>query len=115
MFQDYEGIPEDFISESWISEDIWELINSDVDLDIFEAFISWRGMSYSLSETISDMEEAYHGEWDSEEDFAENLFDECYLRDVPKDVMYYIDYKKFARDLFMGDYYYSDGYVFACY
>lgn len=35
-------------------------------------------------------------------DAAEELFDECYLQDVPESVRAYIDYDKFARDCEMG-------------
>lgn len=40
----------------------------------------------------------------AEEDFqnyAEELFDECYALDVPDNLKTYIDYEKFARDLEM--------------
>ena len=60
----------------------------------------------------SDFEDAYCGEYDSEVAYAEELFDECYLHDVPESVRFYIDYEKFARDLFITDYYFSNGYVF---
>lgn len=54
---------------------------------------------------VSNFEDHYHGEWDSEVAYAEDLFDECYLRDVPESVRGYIDYEKWARDLFLSDYF----------
>jgi antirestriction protein len=57
-------------------------------------------------------EEAYQGEWDSEVDFAENLFDELYLHELPSHVQSYIDYEKYARDIFIDGYTFEDGYVF---
>lgn len=62
---------------------------------------------------IDEYEEAYQGEM-STEDFAAQLADECYLggKDVPQWVVSYFDYEKFERDLFMGDYWENDGYIF---
>lgn len=60
----------------------------------------------------SDFEDSYCGEHDSEAAYAEELFDECYLHEVPESVRSYIDYEKFARDLFITDYYFANGFVF---
>jgi antirestriction protein len=59
-----------------------------------------------------DFEDAYCGEYESEVAYAEELFDECYMHDVPENVRHYIDYEKFARDLFLSDYYFTNGFVF---
>ena len=47
--------------------------------------------------------EEYCGEYDSERGYARQLMDDCY--EVPEYLQYYIDYDKFARDLFMCDNY----------
>ena len=60
----------------------------------------------------SDFEDAYCGEYDSEVAYAEELFDDCCLHNVPKSVRHYIDYEKFSRGLFITDYYFTNGYVF---
>lgn len=78
------------------------------DYDAAAVYIGWAG-----SWSKSNFEDAYNGEWESEAAFAENLFDECYLHEVPDFAKNYIDYEKFARDLFRGgDYTFEDGYVF---
>jgi hypothetical protein len=41
----------------------------------------------------------YEGEL---KDAAEELFDECYLSDIPESVRNYIDYAAFARDCELG-------------
>jgi len=69
------------------------------------AYINWRG-SFSQS----DFEDSYQGEYEDEESFAESIVDDLY--NIPDSLQGYIDYEKFARDLFMGDYYYEDGHVF---
>ena len=46
----------------------------------------------------------------SEEDFAYEIIEECY--NLPEFAKTYFDYEKFARDLFMCDYWFDDGFVF---
>lgn len=60
-----------------------------------------------------DFEDAYCGEYDSEQAYAEELVDElgC-LERMPENLRWYFDYEKFARDLFINDYYFVNGYVF---
>jgi antirestriction protein len=53
---------------------------------------------YSV-EDLEHFEDSYIGEYDSFLDYATNIFDECYLHNVPENVASYIDYEKFARDL----------------
>lgn len=61
----------------------------------------------------SDFEDAYCGEYDSEVAYAEALVDDVgYLSEMPESLRCYFDYEKFARDLFITDYYFSNGYVF---
>ena len=62
---------------------------------------------------ISDFEDNYEGEYDSEEDFATHIVNESYdLERMMGNLSYYFDYKAFARDLFISDYIFEDGYVF---
>jgi antirestriction protein len=117
MFQDYENIPESFISESHIDDEFWPFYEefSQMDENRQEAlliFSSDFGYKLTDSDIIEKFEESYQGEWNSEEDFAQNLFNELYLHEVPEFMQYYIDYEKFSRDLFMGDYSYYNGHVF---
>ncbi len=68
--------------------------------------------------TGDGFKEAYHGQWDSEEDFAENLAEETMK--IPEHLQYYIDYEKLARDLFIDEYFSAEGegckvYVFSRY
>ena len=65
-------------------------------------------------EDLDRMSDAYVGVYDSEEDFAEEIVSDCYdLEKTMGDLACYFDYEKFARDLFMCDYYFgSHGTVF---
>ncbi len=70
--------------------------------DAYASYANNVGIEYA---TESDFDDNYNGEWDTEEAYAENLWDECYDNDIPEHAKGYIDYARFARDLFMGDYY----------
>jgi len=110
MYQDYEDIPAAFISESWVSEMLWEMPD-DIDIEALGAFMDNYGINADDSDLFDKFEESYQGKWDSFEQYAEQWFDDVYLHDVPDHIRYYIDYEKFARDLEM-DYAYIGGYVF---
>lgn len=55
-----------------------------------------------------DYDEQYNGSWGSEEEFAQQLYEDCY--DIPDHLSAYIDWEKLTRDIMM-DYssYYVDG------
>lgn len=120
MFQDWENIPSALISESWISDNIFEVINAVSDLNDTEqeAFYIWlndgsRNIDTDdINSLIESFRDDYQGQYNSEEDFAYEIVEECY--DLPEFAKTYFDYEKFARDLFIGDYWYEDGFVFRC-
>ena len=113
MYQDYENFPESWYSESGIDEDTFDKIIKFAELDeddqeAYEAFVD------SFSEDDFDtFKERYMGKWDSEEAWAEHIIDECYdLIGMMGHLASYFDYKAYARDLFIDDYYFTDGFVF---
>lgn len=118
MFQDYENFPESFYSESSLDEDTFDKIQEFAELDenereAFEAFLDLRCDS-GLS--VDDFREAYQGEWDSEEEFARNIVEECGMLDnVPESLKDYFDFERYADELFRYDYDFQDGYVFRSY
>lgn len=67
-------------------------------------FAEYEGIEYA---TLERFEEAYAGEWDSEEDYAQDLAEET--MDIPEHLSFYIDFERLARDLFINDYYSADG------
>ncbi len=60
---------------------------------------------YSIDDAQTFIENHYHGAYDSEVDFAQTIFEECYSDAIPKNLIYYIDHDKFSRDLFINDYF----------
>ena len=113
MNQDYECFPSVWYSESGIDEDTFDKIieyadMDDDDRDAYEAFTDSFG-----NESFESFKERYMGKWDSEKDFAEHIVDECYnLDDMMGHLASYFDYDAYARDLFIDDFYFSNGYVF---
>ena len=60
---------------------------------------------YSIDDAQRCIEDNYHGAYDSEVDFAESIFEDCYGHAIPQNLIYYFDYEAFARDLFINDYF----------
>lgn len=60
-------------------------------------------------EYADGFEDDYCGEYGSEQDYAEQLIDDCYnLDEMMGSLAYYFDYEKFSHDLFIGDNYSID-------
>lgn len=52
----------------------------------------------------SSFEDAYRGEYSTEQEYAEQLIDDCYDLDrIMGNLAYYFDYQAFTRDLFISD------------
>lgn len=80
----------------------------DEEREAYEAFINYYGEG-----TIEEFRERYEGHWDTDEEFADYLLSSLY--DIEKtmgDLARFFDYSAFARELFMTDYVWEDGYVF---
>lgn len=93
---------------AWLAEDE---DMADVKIEFMENF------GYDdVDDARSGFEDRYMGEHGSLYDYAVQLFDECYLHDIPESVRNYIDYAKFARDLqYSGDYVVlGNGHIFSC-
>lgn len=120
MFQDWEYIPSVLIGESWLADNIFEIIEavsnlSETQQEAFGVWLNYTSRdiaSEDIDDLISSFEDEYQGEYKDEEDFAYDIVEQCY--ELPEFAKTYFDYEKFARDLFIGDYYYEDGYVFRC-
>ena len=118
MAQDFEGFPREWYTEGFMSEREFDLIKEFAELDdkereAFEVYVSAFGSSKDDCGIFDDFREAYQGEWSSEEEFAEQLAEDCCMLDnVPESVKVYFDYAAFARDLFISDYYFDSGFVF---
>ncbi len=118
MAQDFEGFPREWYTEEFMSECEFDLIREYAELDddereAFEVYVSAFGSSRDDSTIFDNFREAYCGKWSSEEEYAEQLVDDCcMLEGAPEFLKSYFNYAAFARDLFINDYYFESGYVF---
>jgi len=107
MFQDWEGIPNNLISECHLDEDFFDYMEavktSHLDPEVFLA-------GAALDIPYDKIEETYQGEWRSDEDFVTNLLDTTDgIPDLPNYI--HIDWAGTTRDI-MIDYGESEGHYF---
>ena len=67
----------------------------------------WEAVAlyYSNCRELDSFEEAYSGVYESEEDFAYETAQEIYSKEQLGVLDIYIDWERYARDLFIGDYF----------
>ena len=114
MFQDGENIPDSLCGES-MGEKGFNNIKKYCELcEEYDVFAVYDFLELFMPEDLDRMPDIYVGVYDSEEDFARELVNECYdLEKTMGDLANYFDYEAFARDLFINDYCFgSHGTVF---
>lgn len=115
---DYEGFGKIQLDEYEPLAEISRLaLLSEAHGEAFTAYASYVGNENATEESFQD---AYRGHWDSELDYARDLFDELYAHELAEHLRYYIDYEAFSNDIFIDGYFStkaSDGgvYVFSEY
>jgi len=99
MFQDWEGIPDGCITESSLSDDLWEWLELDeYDREMVAAYRD----GVDESACIEDIRDCFLGTADSARDYAEQFADDVgLLESVPDNLRGYFDFDAFARDLFL--------------
>ena len=108
MYQDYENMPGSLYSESMGEKGFEKIMEycelcDEYNVSAVDDFLEWF-----RPEDLGRMHDSYVGVYDSEEDFARELVNECYdLENMMGNLACYFDYEAFARDLFMGDYYFG--------
>lgn len=72
-------------------------------VEAVDDFLEW----YS-TEDLDNMHDAYAGVYDSKEDFAREIVNECYdLDKMMGNLACYFDYESLTRDLFLSDYHFG--------
>ena len=110
MYQDFEGFPEMWYYESCMDEATFDKIVAYADMDnkdAFEAFVNATG-----EDDMEMFKERYVGKYESKEDFAYEIVNECFNLDEHGVIGQYFDYKAYAYDLFLEGFTFEDGYVF---
>lgn len=117
MYQEWKNIPDGMISESFISEEIFEVVREfkTMDPEQIEAFYVFVDLykdkleGKDATEIIEMFNDSYYGDFPFEIDFAYYMVEEF---GFPEDQEEYFDYDGYARSLLMSDYNYYDGHVF---
>lgn len=81
---------------------------NNLDIEINQAYIDNIGEEYAKAE---DVEEAYQGQWDSDEQFAMQLAEDLGFEQPANWPYNCIDWEQASRDI-MYDYFEVDGYYF---
>jgi len=111
MFQDYEGIPTRFVSESGINWDFIDGFKAAQDRGNESAFYAYTEWSFDAD--FERFETLYRGEAEDEESYAEEYIESIgILHDVPPLVSQYFDMESYAHDLFLNELAFVDGFVF---
>jgi antirestriction protein len=99
-FHDYEGFPRG-MSEYESTEALAAFARGVADHgDTFSEWYDYRGGEYEPGEWVEQFEEQFRGEFESKEDYAAHLWEDCgMLVGVPEAVRGYIDYASYAHDL----------------
>lgn len=104
MAQDYENFPREWYNEGFMSENDFDNIMEFVELSDKHSRAAVEDYM-EFNDSLSDFEEAYCGEWNSEEDFARHFVNECYdIERMMGNLANYFYYEAYGRELFMYDY-----------
>lgn len=100
MFQDYEGFPKSFYSESNVPEALWAWLELDEDdrelLEVYQEGVDSGG-------DIDRARDAFMGKADTEADWAHRWLDDSgQLAELPEWAQNYFDFEAYARDARLG-------------
>lgn len=117
LCSDIEGLPRHFYASNCdaFSMTEWadfkeQLDATHLDAEVIDAYLDNMG-SYGGVD-ISDIEDAYYGEYDDFTDFAHRFLDDTGdLEQIPENLRYYFDYEAYGRDL-SHDFFESNGHFF---
>jgi len=111
FFQESENLPMYVLTETSIDWRYVEVFN-DIDeskIDALNAFVD----AFDGRE-LDTFEQRYLGQAESREDYAiQHVEEHGLLNDVPENVARYFDYDAYARDLFINNLVFKDGYIFS--
>lgn len=115
LCSDIEGLPKYFYASNcdsfsmseWAAFKEDQAAYPDLDEGVIAAYFENCGVS-----PLSEVEEAYQGEHDSDEAFADEYLESTgMLEEIPENLRCYFDTEAFARDM-MYDYFANDGHYF---
>lgn len=102
MFQDWENIPSVFISESYISPAVWDLMNAGVDMDVIFALAEYLRNEDDLIKIIENGDFTVYYDVNNDEDLGYEIVDNVYggVENLGKETLEsYFNYDRFGYDL----------------
>ena len=101
MFIDHDGVPSSLISESYIDDRVFELLNMGLEDDEQTAFIEYMSNQNfywnDLQEAYNSFESAYRGNYDQLQDYTDEEADEKFnLAYRDDEISLYFDYDKYC-------------------
>ena len=108
MYQDYENMPGSLYHESMGEEGFNKIeeyceLCDEYSVEAVDDFLEWDS-----TEDLDNMHDAYVGVYDSREDFAREIVNDCYdIEKMMGNLSYYFNYEALARDLFLSDYHFG--------
>lgn len=124
MFQDYEYIPKKLISEYSLNDKLFDYIEAikymeDETIEALGYFLDDKGINNEtdFDELMEEFNNEYQGYFDgsqgAEVEFTYHFIEEHgILVGIPEKLKYYLDYVKYANDLFITDYVEHEGHIF---
>jgi antirestriction protein len=117
LCSDIEGLPRHFYASNCDAFSMTEwadfkesLDATHLDAEVIDAYLDNMGTYGGVD--ISDIEDAYHGEYDDFTDFAQHLMEESGdLEQIPASLRFYFDFEAYGRDL-SYDFFESNGHFF---
>ena len=97
MFQDWEYIPDGFIGESYISDELWDFINLQEDYSIKYAIAEHCGDAREAMNILYNQDYSVHYGCDDVEDVVYEYLDELGPEGF-NNLEYYFDYERFGRE-----------------
>lgn len=108
MYQDFENMPGSLYSESMGEKGFEKIIEYCELCDDYGFSAVGDFLEFYSPEDLDNMQDAYVGVYDSEEDFAREIVSECYdIEKMMGNLACYFDYEALARDLFVSDYHFG--------
>lgn len=101
MFQDFQGFPREYYSESSLPNALWDWLDlSDDDRELLAVYADW---TCDKNATIDDARDKFQGRYRNREEWAEQYAEETgLLASVPENLRAYFDLDAFARDCEIG-------------
>lgn len=95
-FQDWEGIPEGMVGESFVKDELWDWMElSDSDKELLKVYLE----HVDQDGTLEQAREAFRGKCESPADCMQEEWEGSGgLEDVPESLRGYIDWDSVARD-----------------